>query len=229
VAPQQISSIGRKTFCPWKFPQRFPYGDFEVAVTNTTTVKKGPNGTVVETYRFMWTHAALEGVPGPQGPEGPEGPEGPQGPAGLQGEQGLKGDKGDTGPAGPQGEKGAQGDVGPQGPQGDQGPKGDTGEQGIQGPPGEGSGIHAVVGSDGVLVGARSNGVSNAVRNAKGDYTVTFARDVSTCAWVTAASTGRAQAAQDGSNGLSVTTINPSNGKAEDDAFTVIVSCPPGN
>lgn len=239
-------------------PPSFPFGDFEVAVTNTTVEKKGRNGTVVETYRFMWTHANLEGIEGPQGPEGPEGPEGPRGlqgeagpkgdkgDTGEQGIQGIQGPKGDTGDQGPQGEQGIQGLMGPQGlkgdkgdkgdqgdvgPQGEKGDKGDTGEQGIQGPPGAGSGIHAVVASDGSRVLARSNGVSDSVREAKGSYVLTFSRDVSACAWVASAAGGASVSATevDGmGDQIGVTTVGV-NGKAEDSGFTIIVSCPPAN
>lgn len=230
-------------------PASFPFGDFEVAVTNTTVAKKGRNGTVVETYRFMWTHANLEGIEGPQGEKGETGetgPMGPQGDKGDTGEQGIpgpKGDKGDTGDQGPQGEQGIQGLMGPQGlkgdkgdkgdvgPQGEKGDKGDTGEQGIQGPPGAGSGIHAVVASDGSRVLARSNGVSDSVREAKGSYVLTFSRDVSACAWVASAAGGASVSATevDGmGDQIGVTTLGV-NGKAEDSGFTIIVSCPPAN
>ncbi|MFZ8987242.1 MAG: hypothetical protein ACO21O_10460 [Steroidobacteraceae bacterium] len=271
-----------------EIPSALPYGDFEVALTNTTVVKNGRNGTVVETYRFMWTHANLEGIEGPQGPEGPEGPEGPRGPQGeagpqgekgetgeqgiqgtpgpkgdkgdqgdvgpqglkgdtgeqgIQGIQGPKGDKGDTGEQGPQGEQGIQGLMGPQGlkgdkgdkgdvgPQGEKGDKGDTGEQGIQGPPGAGSGIHAVVASDGSRVLARSNGLSDSVREAKGSYLLTFSRDVSACAWVASAAGAASVSATEVDsmvNQIGVTTVGV-NGKAEDSGFTIIVSCPPAN
>ncbi|MGA1498539.1 MAG: hypothetical protein ACO38Y_12140 [Steroidobacteraceae bacterium] len=242
-------------------PSSFPYGDFEVALTNTTVVKNGRNGTVVETYRFMWTHANLEGIEGPQGekgetgetgPMGPQGPQGEPGPKGdkgdtgeqgIQGIQGPKGDKGDTGEQGPQGEQGIQGLMGPQGlkgdkgdqgdigPQGEKGDKGDTGDQGIQGPPGAGSGIHAVVASDGSRVLARSNGVSDSVREAKGSYVLTFSRDVSACAWVASAAGAASVSATEVDsmgNQIGVTTVGV-NGKAEDSGFTIIVSCPPAN
>ncbi|MGA0706319.1 MAG: hypothetical protein ACO3P8_12280 [Steroidobacteraceae bacterium] len=235
-----------------EIPSALPYGDFEVALTNTTVVKKGRNGTVVETYRFMWTHANLEGIEGPQGekgetgetgPMGPQGDKGDTGEQGIQGIQGPKGDKGDTGEQGPQGEQGIQGLMGPQGlkgdkgdqgdvgPQGEKGDKGDTGDQGIQGPPGAGSGIHAVVASDGSRVLARSNGVSDSVREAKGSYLLTFSRDVSACAWVASAAGAASVSATevDGmGDQIGVTTLGV-NGKAEDSGFTIIVSCPPAN
>ncbi|MGA1770562.1 MAG: hypothetical protein ACO4CP_12265 [Steroidobacteraceae bacterium] len=250
-----------------EIPSALPYGDFEVALTNTTVVKKGRNGTVVETYRFMWTHANLEGIEGPQGEKGETGETGPMGPqgdkgdtgeqgiqgipgpkgdkgdTGEQGIQGPKGDKGDTGEQGPQGEQGIQGLMGPQGlkgdkgdqgdvgPQGEKGDKGDTGEQGIQGPPGAGSGIHAVVASDGSRVLARSNGVSDSVREAKGSYVLTFSRDVSACAWVASAAGAASVSATEVDsmgNQIGVTTVGV-NGKAEDSGFTIIVSCPPAN
>ncbi|MFZ8985125.1 MAG: hypothetical protein ACO213_12700, partial [Steroidobacteraceae bacterium] len=135
---------------------------------------------------------------------------------GIQGIQGLQGDKGD------------QGDIGPQGEKGD---KGDTGDQGIQGPPGAGSGIHAVIASDGSRVLARSNGVSDSVREAKGSYVLTFSRDVSACAWVASAAGAASVSATevDGMvNQIGVTTVGV-NGKAEDSGFTIIVSCPPAN
>jgi len=85
------------------------------------------------------------------------------------------------------------------------------------------------VGSDGVVVAARSRGVSGAVRNAKGDYTVTFSRDVSTCAWLAAAGNTNSQTVLASSNQVAVMTLGRSSNKAEDDSFTMIVSCPPAN
>ncbi|MGA1464060.1 MAG: collagen-like protein, partial [Steroidobacteraceae bacterium] len=183
------------------------------------------------------------GEQGIQGIQGPKGDKGDTGEQGIQGIQGPKGDKGDTGEQGPQGEQGIQGLMGPQGlkgdkgdqgdigPQGEKGDKGDTGDQGIQGPPGAGSGIHAVVASDGSRVLARSNGVSDSVREAKGSYLLTFSRDVSACAWVASAAGAASVSATEVDsmgNQIGVTTVGV-NGKAEDSGFTIIVSCPPAN
>ncbi|MGA1579019.1 MAG: hypothetical protein ACO39S_12680, partial [Steroidobacteraceae bacterium] len=98
-------------------------------------------------------------------------------------------------------------------------------------PPGAGSGIHAVVASDGSRVLARSNGVSDSVREAKGSYLLTFSRDVSACAWVASAAGAASVSATEVDsmgNQIGVTTVGV-NGKAEDSGFTIIVSCPPAN
>ena len=234
VSPTVLSAV---------LPKFLPYGDFNVVISNTTTNTR--KGQVVESTQFIWTNAPLAGEPGPMGPEGPEGPQGPPGSPGLQGE---KGDKGEIGPQGIQGltgEKGDKGEIGPQGIQGIPGPMGLQGVQGEVGPQGPagvaGSGIHAVVGADGIL-SERSNGVSTATRTANGSYLLSFPLNISTCGWV--AQVGSSAAQSTGSNSrvgfieavpvlgnnsqIRVFTYGR-NGSSSNVDFTVIVSCPPAN
>ncbi len=85
-------------------------------------------------------------------------------------------DRQTTGGPGPQGPQGPEGPQGPQGPQGERGPAGPAGEPGPTYRP-----SFAVLDPNGALV--VGNDVVESARVGVGQYTVTFNRDVTRCAY----------------------------------------------
>src|SRR4051794_40664183 len=105
---------------------------------------------------------------------------------GAKGDLGVQGAKGDTGPQGAKGATGTQGPAGEQGPEGETGPagaQGDKGEKGDKGDPGTGTTAFAAGLSSGGLVAAKSKGAVSAIRLGAGSYRVTFAQDITHCAY----------------------------------------------
>jgi hypothetical protein len=151
------------------------------------------------------------------------------------GATGLTGPTGPTGATGPTGSTGATGPTGARGPTGPTGARGPTGPTGPTGP--AGSSLFANVDEDGTLL---SGTATSAVRIGNGQYTVTFGRDVTTCAPV--ATSGKVPGSGDGIPLATFLvnnndTANPKTVKvfllipfaggalAEDAAFHLVVAC----
>jgi hypothetical protein len=105
------------------------------------------------------------GATGSPGPQGPAGPRGPQGPAGTPGAAAAKGDRGAPGPAGPAGTAGPAGSPGK------------DGAPAIR--------LWAVLDAKGTVTAwPKDTDQPQGSLNTDGSYEVTFAQDVSACAWL---------------------------------------------
>ena len=97
---------------------------------------------------------------------------------------GTPGARGPTGPPGQKGATGPPGQKGATGPPGQKGTSGPTGPKGATGPPGPAANTEtAAVTSAGVREGGTAVSAS---RPGTGTYTVTFARDISSCVAIAA-------------------------------------------
>ena len=126
--------------------------------------------------------------------------------------------------------EGVQGIQGLQGPKGDKGEPGEDGQDGADGADGQDAiALWAVITDTGAT--RRGSHVTSSVRNSNGFYTVTFDRNVSTCAYavtlgdenVPHGETGVART-PDTPNAVNVDTFN-SSGAFADAEFQLIVAC----
>lgn len=126
-------------------------------------------------------------------------------------------------------ENGVQGIQGLQGPKGDKGTPGADGKDGVDGA--DATALWAVIGDDGTT--ARGSHVVSSTRNNNGFYTVTFDRNVSGCAFVSAtggtddsigkAFVGAARGAT--ANAVNVDTFAFDTGGFQDNSFHLAVFC----
>ncbi|MEA2125854.1 MAG: hypothetical protein QOI80_2636 [Solirubrobacteraceae bacterium] len=132
--------------------------------------------------RLAWSQT---GPAGPRGAAGADGARGPTGAAGGNGAPGAPGAAGPTGPTGPAGSgSGVTGPTGPPGANGATGPRGPTGANGAPGPTGLPGAAATTLWAAVRANGTKSRGTATGSQKiATGLYEVTFARDVSACAF----------------------------------------------